>query len=176
MKQFLEACKAVSTHGVAGEVKVELWCDDVAFLARFKQLYRGDAGQQPLTLLKVRSHKNMALLTFEGVNDMDSARALVGTVFYISRAEAKLPQGHYFKADLLGCKLVDHATGAVYGLIESVDKPAAQDIYTVRQPNNSIVLFPAVEPFLHEVDIENGQVLVSPISGMFSEAENGDEA
>ena len=176
MKQFLEACKAVSTHGVAGEVKVELWCDDAAFLARFKHLYRSEAGERPLTLLKARAHKNVALLTFEGVNDMDAARALVGTVLYISRAEAKLPAGHYFKADLLGCKVVDSAIGTVYGLIESVDKPAAQDIYTVLQPDGQRVLFPAVKPFLHKVDVENGQVLVSPIAGMFGETENGDEA
>ena len=66
MKQYLEACKAVSTHGVAGEVKVELWCDDAAFLSRFGHLYRGEAGQGPLELIHVRPHKNMALLTFAG--------------------------------------------------------------------------------------------------------------
>ena len=50
----------------------------------------------------MRPHKNMALLTLEGVHDPETARELVGTVFYIARAEAKLPKGHYFKADLLG--------------------------------------------------------------------------
>ena len=54
MKQYLEACKAVSTHGVAGEIKVELWCDDAAFLSRFGHLYRGEAGQGPLELIHVR--------------------------------------------------------------------------------------------------------------------------
>ena len=107
MQQYLEVCKAVTTHGVAGEVKVELWCDDAAFLGRFKRLYRGPQGQNPIAVTKVRAHKNMALVTFEGVNDMDAARALVGQVFYIDRADAKLPRGHYFQADLLGCRLID---------------------------------------------------------------------
>ena len=70
MQQYLEVCKAVTTHGVVGEVKVELWCDDAAFLGRFKRLYRGPQGQAPIAVTKVRAHKNMALVTFEGVNGL----------------------------------------------------------------------------------------------------------
>ena len=158
MQQYLEDCKAVTTHGVAGEVKVELWCDDAAFLGRFKRLYRGPQGQAPIAVTKVRAHKNMALVTFEGVNDMDAARALVGQVFYIDRADAKLPRG-----------------GRDYGEITQVSHPGAQDIYTVSCPDGSTALFPAVKPFLVKICIEERKVLVSPIPGMFSEAENGDQ-
>ena len=30
MQQYLEAGKVVTTHGVRGEMKLELWCDGVA--------------------------------------------------------------------------------------------------------------------------------------------------
>ena len=162
MQEYLEACKAVTTHGIAGEVKVELWCDSAAFLAGFHRLHRGPAGQDPIGLVKVRPHKNMALLTLEG------------TVFYIARAEAKLPKGHYFQADLIGLPVVDADSGRVYGTVVSVTHPAAQDIYTVRDETGAETLFPAVKPFLKQVDLENGRVLVQPIPGMFTEAENGD--
>ena len=175
MQQYLEACKAVTTHGVMGEVKMELWCDDVAFLSRFKRLYRGPEGQAPLKVLKVRAHKNMSLVTFEGINDMDAARALVGQVFYIDRADARLPNGHYFQADLLGCELVDADSGCVYGSIREVSHPGAQDIYTVSCPNGATVLFPAVKPFVVEMQIEERKVLIRPIPGMFDQAENGDQ-
>ena len=175
MQQYLEVCKAVTTHGVAGEVKVELWCDDAAFLGRFKRLYRGPQGQNPIAVTRVRAHKNMALVTFEGVNDMDAARALVGQVFYIDRADAKLPRGHYFQADLLGCRLIDAQSGRDYGEITQVSHPGAQDIYTVACPDGSTALFPAVKPFLVKICIEDRKVLVSPIPGMFGDAENGDQ-
>ncbi|WP_395150010.1 ribosome maturation factor RimM [uncultured Allofournierella sp.] len=175
MKQYLEACKAVTTHGVAGEVKVELWCDDAAFLAKFKTLYRGPNGENPIQVKKVRAHKNMALVTFEGVEDMDAARAMVGQIFYLDRKDARLPKGHYFKVDLLGCALVDADSGRVYGTIRKVDTPAAQDIYTVECPDGSTALFPAVKPFLVQMDLEHSQVLVRPIPGMFSPADNGDQ-
>ena len=34
MQQYLEAGKVVTTHGVRGEMKLELWCDGVDFLKR----------------------------------------------------------------------------------------------------------------------------------------------
>lgn len=174
MQQYLEACKAVTTHGVMGEVKMELWCDSVAFLSKFKRLYRSANGDAPMNVTKVRAHKNMALVTFEGINDMDAARALVGQVFYIDRADAKLPKGHYFQVDLLGCEVVDADSDRVYGTIRAVNHPGAQDIYTIDCPDNTTALFPAVKPFLVKVDVENRKVLVRPIPGMFSDAENGD--
>lgn len=175
MEQYLEACKAVSTHGVAGEVKVELWCDSAAFLSKFSRLYRGRQGQSPIGLIKARPHKNMALLTLEGVHDMDAARALVGTVFYIDRSEAKLPAGHYFQADLPGCQVVDADNGQCYGVIKEVSQPAAQPIWTVEDAEGKLCFFPAIKPFLVKVEVEEGRALVRPIPGMFSEPEEGDK-
>lgn len=175
MEQYLAACKAVTTHGVAGEVKVELWCDSAAFLSRFKHLYRGSKGQAPIGLVKARPHKNMALLTLEGVKDMDAARALVGTVFYIDRNEVQLPKGHYFQADLPGCQVVDADNGHCYGVVRDVSQPAAQTIYTVEGTDGETYFFPAVKPFLVKVEVEEGRVLVRPIPGMFSEAEEADK-
>ena len=34
MQKYLEAGKVVTTHGVRGEMKLELWCDGVAFLKK----------------------------------------------------------------------------------------------------------------------------------------------
>ena len=175
MEQYLEACKAVSTHGVAGEVKAELWCDSAAFLSKFKTLYRGRNGQNPIGLIRARAQKNMVLLKLEGINDMDAARALAGTVFYIDRNEAKLPKGHYFQADLPGCQVIDADNGRCYGTVKEVSQPAAQTIYTVEGTDGGTYFFPAVKPFLVKVEVEEGRVLVRPIPGMFSEAEEGDK-
>ena len=37
MQQYLEAGKVVTTHGVRGEMKLELWCDGVDFLKNHLQ-------------------------------------------------------------------------------------------------------------------------------------------
>ena len=38
-KQFIEAGKVVNTHGVKGEVKIQVWLDSPEFLKKFKTVY-----------------------------------------------------------------------------------------------------------------------------------------
>lgn len=44
MQQYLEAGRAVTTHGVRGEIKMELWCDGVDFLRPAGRLYLSPSG------------------------------------------------------------------------------------------------------------------------------------
>lgn len=176
MKEYLEVGQVVSTHGVMGEMKVQLWCDDAAFLAKFKTLYGSDQGAPAWKVRSVRANKNMALLTLNGVDDMDAARAMVGTVLYIARKDAKLPKGRYFVQDLIGLEVRDAATGRVYGKVKTLTHPAAQDIYTVEAEDGQTYMFPGVPEFLKKLAPEEGYLLVALIPGMFGDAESGDQA
>ena len=93
MQQYLEAGKVVTTHGVRGEMKLELWCDGVDFLKKTGRLYASAKGGKCYNIISIRPQGQMALLQLEGVNDMDAARALRGQVFYFDRSDATLP-GH----------------------------------------------------------------------------------
>ena len=131
MQNYLPACKIVSTHGVRGEMKALPLCDGAAFLAKFKRLFTTADGAGETRVLGVRAQGNVVLLRLDGVNDMDAARAQVGRVYYLAKADARLPKGRFFIDDLLDCEVVDAETGRVYGRLTNVDRPAAQDIYTV---------------------------------------------
>ena len=48
MKQFLEVGKLNNTHGIKGELKMQLWCDDINYLKQFKTLYFDDNGKRAL--------------------------------------------------------------------------------------------------------------------------------
>ena len=93
MQQYLEAGKVVTTHGVRGEMKLELWCDGVAFLKKVGRLYTSLNGGKCYQIKSIRAQGQMALLQLEGVDDMDAARALRGQVFYFDRDDATLPAG-----------------------------------------------------------------------------------
>ena len=88
MQQYLEAGKVVTTHGVRGEMKLELWCDGVAFLKKVGRLYASAKGGKCYKIVSIRPQGQMALLQLEGVEDMDAARALRGQVFYFDRGDA----------------------------------------------------------------------------------------
>ena len=148
MQQYLEAGKVVTTHGVRGEMKLELWCDGVDFLKKAGRLYASAKGGKCYNITSIRPQGQMALLQLEGVNDMDAARALRGQVFYFDRSDATLPEGRWYVADLIGCEVRDADTGKVYGVVTSVDHPGAQDIYTVKSPSGKEYMFPGVDAFL----------------------------
>ena len=175
MQTYLPACKIVTTHGVRGEMKALPLCDGAAFLSKFKRLYKTAEGSGETPLLGVRAQGNMLLVRLGGIEDMDAARAQVGHTWYFAKADVRLPEGRYFIDDLLGCRVLDAETGAVYGAITAVEHPAAHDVYTVTDAAGIEHLFPAVEEFLDRVDLDGRAVYVRPIPGMFTEAVNGDE-
>ena len=175
MQNYLPACKIVSTHGVRGEMKALPLCDGAAFLAKFKRLFTSADGAGETRVLGVRAQGNVILLRLDGVTDMDAARAQVGRTYYLAKADAKLPRGRYFIDDLLGCDVVDADTDRVYGQLTNVDRPAAQDIYTVTDGADEEHMLPAVPEFVKKIDIDARKIFVTPIEGMFTDAVNGDE-
>ena len=54
MQQYLEAGKVVTTHGVRGEMKLELWCDGVDFLKKVGRLYPSAQGGKAYKILSDR--------------------------------------------------------------------------------------------------------------------------
>ena len=175
MQNYLPACKIVSTHGVRGEMKALPLCDGAAFLAKFKRLFTSADGAGETRVLGVRAQGNVILLRLDGVTDMDAARAQVGRTYYLAKADAKLPRGRYFIDDLLGCDVVDADTDRVYRQLTNVDRPAAQDIYTVTDGAGEEHMLPAVPEFVKKIDIDARKIFVTPIEGMFTDAVNGDE-
>ena len=153
MQQYLEAGRVVTTHGVRGEVKMELWCDGVDFLRPAPRLYLSPAGGRSLELESIRPQGQMALVKFAGVDDMDAARALRGQALYF----------------LIGCEVRDADTGKVYGVVTSVDRPGPQDIYTVKAPNGKEYMFPGVDAFLKERNPPEGYITVTPIPGLLDD-------
>ena len=66
--QYIEAGKIVNTHGVRGEVKIQVWLDSPEFLRGFKTVY---IERKPVKMLSARIHKGFVIATFEGVEDVN---------------------------------------------------------------------------------------------------------
>ncbi len=78
MKQYLEAGKIVRTHGVRGELVMEVWADSPEFVAKVKELYFDEGGQHPAGLKSSRPHKGRLLLTLAGVDTVEQGDRLRG--------------------------------------------------------------------------------------------------
>ena len=91
MKPYLEAGEFVTTHGIAGELRLYPWSDTPAFLTHFKTLYLDADGQKPLEIEQLRPHKNICLVKLAGVSSIAEARPYIGKTVWVARADAPLP-------------------------------------------------------------------------------------
>ncbi len=158
---FIEAGRIVNTHGVQGEVKIEVWLDSPKFFKSFKRLYT--AGGQELKVLSARTHKDFVIAKLEGVEDVNAAMALKNKVLSIRRSDAALPHGAFFLQDILGAKVVDE-DGNEIGVLQDVMETPASNIYMVRGETEHLI--PAVPEFIKKTDAEAGVITVHLIEGM----------
>ncbi|MBS5703354.1 MAG: 16S rRNA processing protein RimM [Butyricicoccus pullicaecorum] len=163
-KQFLEAGKIVNTHGVAGEVKVQSWCDSPEVLLDFDTLYLSPT--EPVQVKKSYVHKNCVIMRLEGVDTCEAAEALKNRVLYLNREDVELPDDLVFIQDILGLEIFDVRTGETIGKLRDVHQGAGHDLYIIQRDGKPDALIPACKPFLKEIDLKKGIITVETIEGL----------
>ena len=161
-KEFLEAGKIINTFGIRGELKVQPWSDRVDFLKQFKTIY---ISGQPVRVVSVRVHQQNALLTLEGVTDMDSALPYKNKIIEVRRADIKNKPGGNFVADLIGLEARDADNGEVFGKVTDVLSYPAQDLYEVKGGGKTY-LIPDVPDFVKEINEAEGFISFHVLEGM----------
>lgn len=165
MKQeFLEVGKITNTHGIMGEVRVEPWADSPEFLCRFPVLYVGPT-HWPIEVERARVHKNMVILKFNVITDMNGALAMKNQILSVARRDVQLPEGHFFLADLTGLEVRDADSGEVLGTIAEVLTPPASNVYVVKGGKREFMI-PAVPEFVLETNVDGGYIRVRLIEGL----------
>lgn len=159
-QNYIEAGRITNTHGVNGEVKIEVWLDSPAFLNKFDRLFL--EGQER-KLLSARVHKGFLIAKLEGIGDVNAAMALKGKTVHILRSDAKLPKGAYFLQDIIGASVQDEQ-GREIGLLTEVLERPASNIYVVQGAEEHLI--PAVPEFILSTDPEAGVITVRLIEGM----------
>ena len=157
---FIQAGRIVNTHGVNGEVKIEVWLDSPQFLRRCGRVFLNGTEKK---ILSGRVQKQFLIARLEGVEDLNAAMTLKGRELFIARADAPLPRGGYFVQDILGAKVVDE-NGREVGVLTDVLERPASNIYVVQGETEHLI--PVVPEFVRNTDAEAGIITVHLIEGM----------
>ena len=114
-------------HGVAGEVRLKLFGDGIATLAK-QRSFNGGA----LTLVKVRDDgKGGAIARLAESTTRADAERLRGTALTVPReALPPLAEGEFYHADLLGLPVVTDA-GERVGTVLAIENFGATDIVEI---------------------------------------------
>ena len=160
MKEYVEAGRIVNTHGVNGEVKIEVWLDSPEYFRSFKRLYLNGEEKK---VLSARVHKSFVIARLDGVEDLNAAMALKGKTVEILRADAHLKEGEFFVQDILGFRVVDERGTEIGRLVDAEETPASM-LYVVRGESEHLI--PAVREFILSIDAEKEEIRVHLIEGM----------
>ncbi len=166
LKAFLEIGEVVGTHGIAGEMRVQPWCDSPAVFCNLKTLYTDENGVNKIKV-KSRPHHRIVLMKTEGVADATTAATWRGKVLYAARRDLKLPAGRYFICDLIGLEVKDCDSGQVYGKIVDVTNTGASDIYHMQTSDGKLVLIPAIPDIVLSVEPEGDGITIRVMEGLF---------
>jgi 16S rRNA processing protein RimM len=166
MEDLLQVGVITTTHGIRGEVKVFPTTDDAE---RFKQLKNVilDTGKEQLKLeiTQVKFFKNLVILKFKGIDNINDVEIYKGKGLYIPRENAvKLKKNEYFIADLMGLSVTSD-DGEELGTITDVLQTGANDVYVIEK-DGAELLIPAIKDCILDVSVDQGTMQVHLLDGL----------
>ena len=167
MEKLLQVGAITSTHGIRGEVKVFPTTDDVNRFKKLKEVVL-DTGKEQITLeiQSVKFFKQMVILKFKGIDNINDIEKYKGKNLYVTRENAvKLEKDEYFIADMIGSEVSDEE-GALLGTLKDVMRTGANDVYVVENQEGKELLFPAIKQCVLNVDVENKKITVHVMPGL----------
>ncbi len=167
MEDLLQIGVITTTHGVRGEVKVFPTTDDPMRFKKLKQVIL-DTGKEQIELevAGARFFKNLVILKFKGIDNINDVEQYRQKSLYVTRENAvPLGENEYFIADLIGLKVVSDE-GEELGDLSDVLQTGANDVYVVSKENTPDLLIPAIRDCIRQVDIENGTMQVHLLAGL----------
>jgi 16S rRNA processing protein RimM len=168
LKQFLETGKIVGTHGIKGMLRVQGWCDSGEFLQQFKYIYIDSEGKTKFAVKSAQPHGNVVLMALKGVDSIEQAEALRNKTIYIDRKDVNLPEGRYFIADLIGCKVTDADSGKALGTLTEVSETGANDVWHIENDGKEY-LVPAIDEIIVSVNVKDEDIVIRPLKGIFDD-------
>ena len=152
-----------SVHGIHGECKVFPTTDDLKRFSSLKKVYAMDeAGHESvLAVHSVKYFKNMAILSFDGLDTPELIQKYRGFGLYVDREDAiPLREGEYYISDIIGLSVLDEENHPV-GTVSEVFPTGANDVIEVKKADGKTVLFPFIKDCLIEMNLEEGFIKLS---------------
>jgi len=166
MLEYISIGQIVNTHGIKGEVKVYPLTDDIKRFDQVKHVYIEEGNElKVLRVASVKYLKNMVIIKFAGIDDVNSAEKLRNKYIKVHRKDTvKLPKDTYLICDLIGIE-VRTESGDVLGKVKEVLRTGSNDVFVVKSEDKEI-LIPGLKSVFKKIDIENQEIIVELPEGL----------
>jgi len=156
---FLPVGKIVGAHGVKGNIKVYSYTESLSVFnpGSLILLINPKGFEKSYKIKWVKPHGKLTLLSLKGVENRNSVETLIGSVFFIERANFPEPEdGSYYWVDIIGISVFTTHDEYI-GLVESIILTGSNDVFVVRNPNkahDNETLIPAIESVILGIDLK----------------------
>ena len=166
MQKRLEIGQIVNTFGIKGEVKVNPFTDDITRFDELKTVYVKIKGKSELYKIEnVKYHKNMVLVKFKGIDNIETAEKLRNAFLEVDRKDAiPLEEGTYYIVDLIGLDVYTDE-GKLLGKVDDIYNTGVKDIYVVKDELGKHILLPGIDEVIKEVILDE-KIIVHLIPGL----------
>jgi 16S rRNA processing protein RimM len=120
---------------------------------------------ESLTITTVRFQQGRPIVGLAGVDDVDGARAYAGAELRVPAAWlAPLPEGVFYRHDLVGCEVVTR-DGAVVGLVREVEGTMSGSRLVLDTPEGE-VLIPLAVDICVSIEPRQRRIVIEPPDGL----------
>ena len=167
MDDLLRVGVITTTHGIRGEVKV---FPTTATPDRFESIDKvflvTKREELELEIERVRYFKNLVILKFKGIDNINDIEKYKGAELYVDREHGDtLSEGEYYITDIIGLKVIDESENLL-GEVADVMETGANDVYVVRREGQKDLLIPAIKDCILSIDIESEKMIVRLLDGL----------
>lgn len=158
--------RVVKSHGIRGEVVVELTTDEPEIRFALGEVLHGKQGKKEheLTIKSTRMHQGRMLIKFEEIPDRTQADSLRGTKFWAAPLENDEGEEGFYDHELEGLKIIHN--GEEVGVVTGVMHGPAGEILEVALNDKKEALIPFVHAIVPEVDLDAGTATITPPEGL----------
>jgi len=158
-----------AAQGLRGETRLFHDSGDEGALKRLTTLFlRKGADETAYPIEWMRMSKRTPIIKLEGIEDRDSAEALIGSEVRVLLSESQPDEEDvWLVTELVGLEVFTGEEGsAALGRVSALIDNPAHDILEITT-EGGVRLLPLVDVFVPEVDTAKGRIVIAPPAGWF---------
>ncbi len=161
---FLLIGKLGKSHGVHGEIDLQVYTDFPERLKHGKKVYLGE-DKTPIVLDTVRPKNKLMLISFEGINSPEKVRLLTNQEVFVKTIDVPpLPEGVFYHHELIGLRVFEGED--LLGVISEILVTGANDVFVINNVESEELLLPDIPDVILEINLDEGKMRVSVPDGL----------
>jgi len=166
-------------HGVRGELKINPETSSPDQFERFEQIWVGpnEHGASPYVPTSVRYQQTKrgttVILQLDGVDSRERAEAITKQSLFVPAEALEVDDDELMLHNLVDLDVVS-TTDERIGVVEDVLEHPAHITLTIRCTDGREAMIPFVADFVHDVDLDAGRLVVTPIEGLLDDVRPDD--